>query len=284
MSACDCCEQFPILVVEFQSRSKFATLGNCGFYNEADDKYYFVQSQYYTNTLGASAPETYGNTQTKTYANGDCTLDTEYDPADQVDEEGNPNPPYDDGATYSEPILPPEYESEYTPEMLKDNVNGLLVGDFTEWGGQTPSAYRFFSNGQADYSRGVVQVRVVHPPTATGYLKVWLYKKEFIWDEDEEWIYVGDSEFGTYEWTGQPDSLEHSINSEENRVDGEPIDVVVEEDQKRYDVFVLKWSLIPDYVPSDPIFNEETLAYERPVPDCESNGVPTLNEDCPFRE
>lgn len=137
------------------------------------------------------------------------------------------------------------------------------------------------------YSESVSQYRLKHPPTASGYLKVWLSMVEEAYDAEGELLGSSTEPFTTYEWSGTPQSLSHSINSPENLITSGQFDSPLPEDSSIVrKIFISKWSMLPEYEPEDPTSVELNFApysHTRPDPDCQSNGVPTLNEECPFR-
>jgi hypothetical protein len=301
MSACNCCEFFPTNVATLQSRSEFVSLGKCGYVDD-DGNFNLVQTDSYENQFasdfwrelypGYALPEVIKIIATTNQET--CEETITFDPEEQRDEEGQPQGPYDDGKTYNNQISE-AFSDPFTNNALKTKTSALITGTYGEWvnaSSVTPQANRFFSTAFSywadfsDYTITNTKVRIVHPPTATGYLKVWLVKRIFLYSNDE-WVFQREEPFDVYEWEGEPSSAIHSINAEENQVLGDEFDAEVEADQFRYDIYIQKWSLIPDYEPADPAWNDEleqANKYERASPDCESNGAPTLNEECPFRE
>lgn len=328
MSACNCCEPFPLNVVMLQTRSESANVAKCGatsgnrialdgelafflggYFRKVIETYddpYGPSEQFPEGQEGWSGSETFTVTYDYDSENG-CTETVTFDPA-VVGEGGI----YENQPTFNL-FAGSNPSNEHTDADIKNEAQDLLVGDYGDWGTawgpssggpSNPSASARYQevdlsfdadpeiytlNGS--YLETRLEARIAHPPTATGYLKVWLGKREYNYDASDEaiWVPDKDSGFQEYTWTGEPASEEHSINAEENQIFGESFELIAPEG-KRFDVFVLKWSLIAGYEPDDPVFNEETQQYEldnfgnplRPTPDCKSNGVPQLNSECPF--
>jgi hypothetical protein len=307
MSACNCCEAFPVNVVTFESRTSGAQLSKCGFLKDTGG-YWFYKNQisddpwtfdvgwaltdgecyqnltfYKTQTIVLQEvdQDSQSMTTTATFNTETCECDfeatyfypTSEDPGD-VD------------------FISRTLNNEYTTAELAANTVGCIPEFSEEWTpGNSVTISRIYeeqlncNEAWATYAESAGQVRIVHPPTATGYLKVWLLKR--VRQYDTETLLFGpltDSQFNVYEWSGTPASNLDGIDSEANRIESAPIEIDRPDEQTSVEVVVQKWSLIPGYEPSDPIVNEETFELERPSPDCESNGVPTLNEDCPLRE
>lgn len=307
MSACNCCEAFPIDVVTLQFRTSSAILSKCGFLEDsgggfiygtqisddpwtfdvdwakADGECYSNLTFYKTQTIVLQEVDQASQSMTKTLTfNAEtcsCDVDANYfyptseDPGD-VD------------------LISRTLTDEYTTTELMENTVGCIPELPEEWTvGESVSISRIYeellscNEAFATYDESIGEVRLTHPPTATGYLKVWLLKRTRDWDSIT--LTFGpptDSLFDAYEWIGTPPSPTSGINETANQIISDPIEIVRPEEQQSVEIVVQKWSLIPEYEPTDPIVNEETYELERPTPDCESNGVPTLNEDCPFRE
>jgi hypothetical protein len=296
MSACNCCEQLPIDVVTLEFRATDLLLFKCGFI-ETDEsgcaELGAIIYQQKVTTYQAEEPTypgPYTVTETIVYNSetGDC---------DYVRDPSTDEPPYDDLAGVP---FTTTYGSEYTTAALMVNAgNRIESQEFSgEWQdaaiGPQENHYsysEYFEYIEDDCYPGAwaserkIQIRIAHPPTATGYLKVWLWKRTRVFDPQANTVEPPeDSAFEIYEWQGVPASDDYSVDAVENRIEFE-YDVLERPAQNTsVQIVVAKWSLIPEYEPSDPIANGETYELERPSPDCESNGVPTLNEDCPLRE
>lgn len=299
MSACNCCEQFPIEAPLLQVRSRNANAAFCGFYNDADGKFYYKAEQTFEDPWaiiedpGALTEGTFVRTLTKSYdATEDvCNETRTFEPNIYDDEQQMFIPPYDDSSTFNYPIGGPEYSEEEAPSAIKERVLNLL-GEYSEWSQlgllPVPAAEGFhwgpvFAVVETTGRITEAEMRLNHYPTATGYLKVWLTVRTFTWDlEEAGWTNPIDSEFAVYEWTGEPASDQHAVDAPQNRITSQVWQIACADDQKK-DVYIAKYSLIPGYEPEDPLDFNAALSLNRPDPDCESNGVPTLNEDCPFR-
>jgi hypothetical protein len=320
MSACDCCDPFPIDVVMMEGRKIGASLTKCGF-NEFDEyglNYVlpdtlgivrtgpFLSTKFFTQeaiTIEAEDGEEIGTqgtwTQTLTFNDetGECDSD--------IVKTGLANTSFDGNIS----VVSRTISDEYTNTELIDNTLTQIPDEFSgEWSTLNNSASRYLDDSlydgiiESNYSEERLQVRISHPPTATGYLKVWMLKRVRVLETPLPVTYSEptDTPFDVYEWEGEPPSLEHGIDEPENRIVSDPFLVPREETltlqtvtdelgtlntaETIVEIVVYKWSLIEGYEPADPLTDEETLELERPSPDCESNGVPTLNEDCPFRE
>jgi hypothetical protein len=181
-------------------------------------------------------------------------------------------------------------ENEYTDEMLLGNMQLLPFSEFSEW---TPTGNfqagtilaRDFDTGVGrSYSETKLEYRITHPPSATGYLKVWI------------WSITGDYEanpssppeiyksFYEYVWSGNPSNLNSGVGSESNRVYGSIESVENSEaENKLTSLYFAKWSIIEGYEPDDPIVTMEfngnwIINFSRPDPDCNSNIMPNIFE------
>jgi hypothetical protein len=259
----------------------------------------------------AQNPEGQG-TSTRTYEfnaeTGDCDVSVTSSglPNDALGELG-------DGGNLI--IIDYQLSNEYTNEQLVENTRTQMSEEFSgEWDSENVAAGQYFddliNDGDAGafYNETQLQVRIAHPPTASGYLKVWLYKRtrkliDYVGDGVGGFVEVYSEPINTeleiYEWDGEPANAELGIDDEENRITSDvfavpieevdldfiEIDTEIEQGQvagNKVEIVVWKYSLLEGYEPDDPIINEETFQLERPDPDCKSNGVPTLNADCPF--
>ncbi len=141
-----------------------------------------------------------------------------------------------------------------------------------------------------EYSHGISEYRLSHPPTATGYLKIWLDNYVETYSPDGSVISQSVQPFSTYEWSGKPLFPDQSVNSEANRIISSAFQVPLPESYSvSHKIFMSKWSMLPNYVPSDPVSVNLLGApffHERPSPDCFSNAVPNvspeLNGGCQF--
>lgn len=300
MSACDCCDLFPIDVVGIQYQSKSIVNSRCGFLEDNDPCTGPDATVYRTETITYTAPE--GQTDfegyfkinvetnefvawtgepydhVKTYTWDAATCECDFTETGFVPE---------DPGTVEQSVA---YSNTYSIEQLESNTVACLEDeDFGEWQDTPVDAQRSFvlsfcATGTT-YSESSAKYRIVHPPTATCYLKAWIYKT--VWQIDPETEQESDpvdSLFDTYEWFGEPPSPQDGIDEPANKITSEGFQITRPSINTRIEVYVAKWSLIEGYEPDDPIINETTRQLSRPVPDCLSNGVPTLNEDCPFPE
>jgi hypothetical protein len=336
MSACNCCEAFPLNVVTLEGQKKSFSLSKCGFAefdgysadgvwpdtgfsgsgNLLSTKFFLTGTLTGIQVDGLAEPVDGEGSVTRTYQfnqeTGECDLSVSSGglPEDALGQPG------DGGFLIYAGDL--NLSDEYTNEQLISNASTQAPEEFSgEWSGSNLTASQYLLNARDNdepsafgyYEEEQIQVRITHPPTATGYLKVWLWKKV---TKLTEWpdTYDGEpsyTEFEVYEWEGAPNSETHGINAQENKVTSSYYPVDPEEDPEtalqmvdfysddgfvifqgqaartRVEIFVYKYSLIKNYTPDDPVLNEATFALERPNPDCESNGVPTLSEACPFR-
>lgn len=313
MNACNCCEQFPIDVITLQSRSRGFFIGRCSYYNEDDGKLYKKVTRIYEDPWqedeGWLGSETITVISTKTWSPRNIIdgFDTCSENIEYIPDISSFPPPYDDASTFQN-LLETIWEDEETIQEIEDRYD-LLIGlfpEFSEWQNinQPINAENrhFFGIIEDHYSSSYPdnssisesEMRITHPPTASGYLKVWLLKRTYQWTRTEiqigqfsypffDWEYLMDEPFQIYEWTGQPQSLSHGINEEENKIFSQVWNVTAETN-KLTEIYIQKFSLIDGYEPDDPIVNEVNYWFERPSPDCESNGVPTLNIECGFRQ
>jgi hypothetical protein len=327
MSACNCCDAFPINVVTLEGRQRGAQLSKCGT-NEYDlysftDQWpdpvtngpasgatllsnkFFLTDVITVEVDGrAQNPEGQG-TSTRTYEfnaeTGECDV--------SVTSSGLPNDalgePGDGGFLI---INNYELSNEYTNAQLIENTRTQIPEEFIgEWESEGFTAAQYLEDlivdgdPGASYSETQMQVRISHPPTASGYLRVWLYMRTSKLVDYGGNVYGEpiNTELEIYEWDGEPTNAELGIDDEENRITSDvfavpieevdldfiEIDTEIEQGQvagNKVEIVVWKYSLLEGYEPDDPIINEETFQLERPDPDCKSNGVPTLNADCPF--
>jgi hypothetical protein len=286
MSACNCCEEFPVDAPGFEYRSRSNILNKCGFLDS--ETYYFKETTTYTSPLegGEGFSKINAETQETEQWNGE-TLEHvksyEFNADTCVCEFSETGYFPEDFGNFDPPTF--FYEDEYTDSLLETNNYGCLEkNEFSEWDNVNEAlAERIIIGGQTA-SESEMEVRLLHQPTATAYLKVWLWQRERDFDpETAEFSAPTDSLFETYEWSGTPPAPEYGINEPENQIT-EIIAVPRLGPNSSVKIFVAKWSLIEGYEPDDPLVDEETFELSRPSPDCESNGVPTLTEECPFRE
>jgi hypothetical protein len=299
MSACNCCELFPLeFDLEFRG-SGFSSI-KCGFTNRdiEPESCYDGSGVFLTITTTWEPGEdddrgTYVVTETYAWNSETKTCDYTRNPA--TDE-----PPYDD----VEGSMTPSYalSNEYASESLMDNVYNAIEPITGEWsiaGGVNPATLRreLIDKVGEDcyveslYNESLLEVRISHPPTATGYLKVWLVTRTQTFDQETETYSTAvDAAFQEYEWTGEPADMTIGMNEEGNRIDGETYVLPRPDAQTKVTVEVFKFSFLPGYEPADPVVDEETApdiynptlyALVRPTPDCLSNGVPTLSYECP---
>lgn len=208
-------------------------------------------------------------------------------------------PPYDDEAylndhgTWSYQLV-----DEYTNDELMQEAYDQVQENNGEWITGTASQNRLLFNAYScDYTPSCIesslQVRVSHPPTATGYLKVWLVKRVRQYNpETDTYSLPVDGPFEEYEWSGSPNDFNFGINEAENRINGPTYTLERPSPQTSVTIQVFKFSLLPNYEPDDPIIDENYFELPnvdnyglsnliRPTPDCKSNGVPTISNDCP---
>lgn len=184
---------------------------------------------------------------------------------------------------YSDPF---DWPSEAVTNV-QECLASLEFGEWADAGSVETSKVLTEIESYSIYSYGetVSEYRVKHPPTATGYLKAWLSKVDEAYSPEGELLSSSTEPFTTYEWSGTPPSLNHSINSLENLITSEVFEATPPESHSVVRKIVIsKWSMLPEYEPDDPVSLDLLFApysHTRPDPDCLSNAVPTLNEDCP---
>jgi hypothetical protein len=312
MSACQCCEEFPTDVLTLEARYRAISANACALYEFEDGNLL----ELYGLGGGSGAILSTGYNQvtitytTSTYSDGtnepfviergggelipwtgpvEEVFTVQYNTETCSCETTNTGfRPEDGGDQQSDDI---EFSESYTkPNFISDT--SACISDFSEWEGATAAATEVtYALSVIDdavvniYSVSDVEFRFTHPPTATGYLKVWIWQRVYdTRDEVGNWVNPVDLPYDTYEWIGQPPDLQYGIDESENKIVSDPFAPERAEENTRVEFFVAKWSLLPGYEPDDPLVDEETFELSRPSPDCESNGVPTLNEECPFRE
>ena len=103
-----------------------------------------------------------------------------------------------------------QFANEYTNGALVANVFSCL-GEFGEWSDNSaPTAVRELVDTL--YTESVIEVRITHPPTATGYLKARLFKRVRTYNsETDTYGAPTDSLLTTYEWTGEPADADYSM-------------------------------------------------------------------------
>lgn len=317
--ACNCCERppahdppvSPFFTIE--SRTKLAGITQCGFFNEQDGKYYKkyieVYSDPWTEDPNWSGSPTITIVRTRDYnPEWSAPIDTcleetiDYIPESIVDIDENGveflRAPYDDGATFnSGNFLYSDYEEEITPSQIKQ----LLLPKFEEaefipsnfgesppFGSEPSPPFSFgtFSFGfhfRIGIEAGAIQqsqFRITHPPSATGYLKIWFDKVIYNWDQELfSWVYVSREPFDAYIWSGGIPNPQNGVNDPENRIISQVFDLQIQDDEA-YEIAPRKWSMLQQYEPVDPTDIFPIGLTTRPIPDCFSNNFPTVNGDC----
>jgi hypothetical protein len=299
VSACNCCEPFPTFsgafsyqpyVLKLEGRSK--SFGAGPFYYEDENGDYFKTKTETDTWKGGPGTILYadvsnqgldyygeidfGSTtqRTYTYAWINCQV------------EGSASGFYFDERGDTEVTTQYSNPFNWPSEAVINAQECLASSEFGEWAdvGSVETS-KVLNTG---YAETVSEYRVKHPPTATGYLKVWLSKVDENYSPEGELVSSSTQPFTTYEWSGAPPSLNHSINSLENLITSQVFEATPPESYSVVRKIVIsKWSMLPEYEPDDPVSLELVFApysHTRPVPDCLSNGVPTLNDDCPFPE
>lgn len=293
MSACNCCDLFP-LEFDLEHRGEVFSASKCGYTNKSLDNEACYDGNGVFSTLTTTwEPDgndpagrtTYVITETQTWDAESKTCVYTRDP--ETDE-----PPYDDLAGGS---FTYELSAEYTSEELMENVYAALPPIEGEWEEATVLSPAEIKRELIDkvgedcypkslYTESSLEVRIAHPPTATCYLKVWLVARTREYDQQTEtYGPPTDAAFQIYEWEGAPADMTIGINEQANRVEGETYVVPrPDEAQTKVTIEVFKFSFLPEYEPDDPqVDSENDYAFIRPTPDCLSNGVPTLNAECP---
>lgn len=314
-SACNCCEKFPVDIFKVEFRQKRVGVGWCGFgvvQEDGTSKYYkeyrYVrpdQNQFLGTEGGWLGTETVTFIDRIEYDQSNpyncIQFCTQTIPDGVFDEFCGPSPPYDDGASFGDLIEGSEqYLDEITPEETKGYVEQVYSEEeFGPWGDTVSDlfsySYQRATRLPSGNSRLTTQFRIKHPPSATGYLKIWFVKIPFTWvdgsdgywtseggtiygDDNSEYLFTEAETFYEYVWSGEPQDPSKSINDVANQITSEEIEFSPEEDNVGWLVLMSKYSMIKGYEPSDPIkFNP----YTRPDPDCFSNNIPTVNESCP---
>jgi hypothetical protein len=301
-SACNCCETIPFLSFRHTIRSKGVTIGECGFIKEGDETNLYRQiTTTYTETgsgiqlfvgIGSDAGADFyaevneGDTTQVTLrrepSEDGCGCERIEvsgfywdDPAGvEVDNE------YAEVATEAELIESTErcFENQEFFESYEDDrwFDYSFVSSENYIEGGTPAG---------SYTISESRLSLIHPPTVSGYLKIWLWQRKWTMVNGEYQSQELEP-FDTYEWSGAPTFPDLGVNAVENRITSPEFEILAELGTV-IDVFIGKWSLIPDYEPSDPILdpnaeiNAEVSSWIRPSPDCFSNGTPTVNAICP---
>jgi len=296
MSACDCCDELPAVNISLENRRKLRIDVKCGFTSEEEPCAAYSTA---TTTWSEGDENLIGQEVIVELPSGEPVVWNGGDVVQVEVSEWNPETcscvatvsgfrPESGGVFEDDPD--PVLSNEVSAEEFMENAFACLP-EFGEW--QTNSEIGLGSIGIYErqlqcnlYQETAGQIRVKHRPSATGYLKIWFAKKTTTWDEEIfEWVSpTYDFSYDSYEWQGGLPNVNASIDNSENLITSDPIPIERPEVNIRTVIFVSKWSLLPGYEPSDPLFDEETSQLVRPIPDCESNAVPTLNEECPFRE
>lgn len=283
MSACNCCEAFPLDVASIEFRTKGVSLSKCGWllseqyqsgrifwasqitrnYNCDGETFTLVEDYIYNASTRLCSYTNNGFSQDITFCNQDTNAAAYFGIVHYVND-----------------------YVEYQDSLLISRAEAFLENQtFGDWtASDFPHASKSLRGlGNELYEETATEIRIAHPPTATGYLKVWLQKVSEDYDYPNLVNGVA-SAFDTYEWTGQPQHLTHPVDHSLNRIVSEPIAIPRPALNKSNRVKIWKYSLLPGYEPEDPTFVDDiNWQLLRPDPDCESNGVPTLSADCPFR-
>jgi hypothetical protein len=284
-SACNCCAEslevpaiFSIFICALEYRSKAKSLNRCGFLDSGN--YYFKEIITYTSPLEGGEGFSKINAETgeteqwngetlvhvKIFVFNTSTFECDFSETGYFPEDfGSFDPP-----TFS-------YEDEYTDGIFLSNFELIPFSEFGEWDlfSEPPAATKTISDFRLNQS--IIEARIVHKPSISGYLKVWFWLlREEVLEEDVIWTY---QQAGSYEWFG-PIPNTNSISSDENIIYGEPIEVVSTELNEgstitiRKSLVIAKFSFLQGYEPSDPIFNTENGRLTRIENDCQSEGFP----------
>jgi|694.fasta_scaffold37532_3 hypothetical protein len=273
-SACNCCDEIPrfdfsellpdlsidFYPFEIRSRTKSVAVSACGVQNPDDGFYYKMYVE--------------------TYEIGSITRTYTYDPVtNNCIEEIISDLPEGGGEGELQSV---EYSEQVTPEELIGYAETRLSQvEYSEWNetiNPVASRYSDFSGAAITVS----EVQAFHPPTFSGFFKMWIDGVNFTWDPDQGFINPQSDPYDTYEWSGGLQSMSHSVNAEENRIYGPTFNLTAP-NQTQIILYISKFSFLPDYVPNDPNIDVESgfPVITRPDPDCFSNGVPTVNASCP---
>lgn len=292
MSACNCCELFP-LEFDLEHRGEAFFLSKCGYTNRdiVNESCYDGLGVFLTKQIDYTWAENDPTGRTS-YS---VTYSTAYDPETKLCVEtrvpANDEAPYDDLSDAQTDIA---ISDEYTSSELMANVYAALPpieGEWTEVSAVSPAETKreLIDKVGEDcypaslYTESSLEVRIAHPPTATGYLKVWLVARTRTFDQQTDtYGPPTDAAFEVYEWNGAPADMTIGMNEPGNRVEGETYVVPRPAEQTKVTIEVFKFSFLPEYEPDDPqVDAENDYAFIRPTPDCLSNGVPQLSAECP---
>jgi len=303
-SACNCCETIPYPALKFETRSKGASVTGCGF---TEGNAVYRQKKITFTSNGEYLQRHTGVGQ-----------DEGFDFYGQVDEGGTTQVTerievslnrcdcmqyyvsgffWDEVSAYYPPEVYVNVEySEVVPseEVIERGESCLDIQQFDVWSENAfaTSEKRYYPHR---YSTSVSELRLKHPPTVTGYLKIWLWQRTLNISTSEyqyfdQYTSQNLSPFAEYVWTGEPNDLNFGVNAEENEITSDVFGIIAEDTNIRMDVFIGKWSLLPEYEPADPILdpnsdlsqiNPNLPSWIRPRPDCFSSGTPTVNAICP---
>lgn len=299
-SACNCCETIPYPALKLEARSKGTSVTGCGYADPEGEEGVLYRQITTTYTAPGPALQLWVgvglNAGEEYYAeiNEGDTVEMVFRSVVTEDGCGCIQGEYSgffwddmDAGYTSEEVYEEVVPVDEVIGRGEDCLDLLELGAWGEW---------FFAAAEKRYSphyysRSVSELRLKHPPTVTGYLKIWLWQRKFTISTSGEFVSQELSPFDEYVWTGEPSNLNLGVNAEENRITSSVFEIITEDINTRIDIFIGKWSLIPEYEPADPILdpnnsdpsqvNPDFPSWTRPNPDCFSNGTPTVNETCP---
>jgi hypothetical protein len=289
-SACNCCAEvlevpaiFSIFICALEYKSKNKSLGRCGFQNPEDGKIYSRTVRTQSDPFGGAKIDVV--TQEETEWDGSAIQSI----SESEFSISSPDTGYCVGSVsgfVSEDTVDfdeTEYFNEYTNEILLSNFELIPFSEFGEFillaepAAASKSFVPLATAANSTLVQSIVEARITHKPSISGYLKVWFWLlREEVLEDDIIWTY---EQAGSYEWSG-PVPNTNSISSDENIIYGEPIEVISTELNEgstvviRKSLVIAKFSFLQGYEPSDPIFNTENGTFARVENDCESDGFP----------
>jgi hypothetical protein len=265
MSACNCCDPFPIDILEVQVKSNFVSMQKCGWPNGIIDlgsgfegidcsgdgiyKKVIIESAAAITSgfmFQINRDPAYFGEQTA-YENGtvlEHVREYIYNAEEHACDFFESGFTLEDAPDYTKYTL----ENEYTTEELLSNAFAKLY-DENQWPEEWQEPVSAFENiagacrdfpvakarvGRVEYSEGgsyywvggivcddddesatanensscdayAAKIRLVHPPTATGYLKAWINKRTKVFDpETLTYTIESEEELDSYQWQGEP--------------------------------------------------------------------------------
>lgn len=166
--------------------------------------------------------------------------------------------------------VPSVYTDEYTTSDLLTRVGdsfGVLPDPASDG---MPHSQRYLGTYEASATLQRTKWSVVHTPTPTCYLKVWL---ETVFQNPDGDI-VSRTPIAPYEWRGEGNPCFEGDDLNAIEILSEPQELLEPDENGYLYVNVVKFSIVEGYVPDDPTVDFGGIPLLRQCPDPKPNGFP----------